>query len=77
MKVEPDSALIDDDVTISGSGLQPRCEVTLVVETEERGQKFYSCGHYVTDDAGALDVSKMAALGGTYTGEWDANLSTI
>ena len=66
--VHPSCALIDDDVIITATGLEPRSEVTLLVQTEDRGLRFYSYAYFLADESGRVDVSEMAPSGGTYSG---------
>ncbi|KAH9500457.1 Acyl-coenzyme A thioesterase 1 [Bulinus truncatus] len=68
--VEPKTALFDENVKIHMTGLPPREKVTLHGEVVQGPKQiiFASCGHYVTDIHGDIDVTQHASEGGTYTG---------
>lgn len=71
-KVTPKVSLFDQKIDIRVHGLPSKVKVTLhaVVEATWRRERvqFASCGHYVTDEHGMVDVSKDESLGGTYAG---------
>ena len=68
IEVTPQLGLINDDLHISVNGLQAGQKVTLQTFLNESGLKFISCGHYVADRQGVVNVSHDASLGGTYDG---------
>ena len=68
IRVEPASALVDEDVIIWASGLEPHSEVTLLVQTQDRDMRFYSYGCYQADGGGQVKVCEAEPSSGTYTG---------
>ncbi|XP_003224159.2 bile acid-CoA:amino acid N-acyltransferase [Anolis carolinensis] len=75
LSVTPVSSLADAPVWIYASGLVPSQTVTLHASlTDERGVQFESRAFYQANDAGEVDLKKMPALGGDYTGVWPMGL---
>ena len=70
LKVEPYRSLIDQPVTLNGSGFERKSKITIqsVLQCTEEHIHFMSYGHYLTSDNGDFDLKEMASLGGTYTG---------
>ena len=70
LKVEPYRSLIDQPVTLNGSGFEKKSKITIqsVLQCTEEHIHFMSYGHYLTSDNGDFDLKEMASLGGTYTG---------
>ncbi|CAH1791926.1 unnamed protein product [Owenia fusiformis] len=68
LQVQPAIALVDDIIKVNVSAAKQHQPVTLLAELEERGQHFWSFGHYVTDGAGCLDLDTGVCQGGTYKG---------
>ena len=61
-------SLADDPVKISVSGLTDHQLVTVAAVVIEDGNKFVSCGHFVADQNGLVELDKATSIGGTYTG---------
>ena len=70
LKVEPYKSLIDEPVTLCGSGFERKSKITIqsVLQCPEEQIHFMSYGHYLTSDNGSFDLKEMASLGGTYIG---------
>ncbi|XP_067686283.1 acyl-coenzyme A thioesterase 1-like isoform X1 [Haliotis asinina] len=68
VNVSPGVALIDERIAITVSSLRPLQRVTVQAWVEERKAVFSSCGHFVADQQGQVDISQLASLGGTYKG---------
>ena len=70
LKVEPYKSLIDEPVTLYGSGFERKSKITIqsVLKCPEEQIHFMSYGHYLTSDNGSFDLKEMSSLGGTYIG---------
>lgn len=67
IKVEPQSALVDEKVNITLSNFKPSQKVTIRANT--RFDKDYRCESYATfiaDENGTVDLSKQKPIEGTY-----------
>ncbi|KAK3885185.1 hypothetical protein Pcinc_010577 [Petrolisthes cinctipes] len=73
--VEPISCLHDEPVTIRVSGLQPKKYITLMTTMKDiRGVHFMSYAHFIANDEGKVDVSRMESQGGHYKGHFPMGL---
>ncbi|XP_048251943.1 bile acid-CoA:amino acid N-acyltransferase-like [Haliotis rufescens] len=68
LNVNPRVALVDERVSITANSLQPLQRVTVQAYVEEGKAVFSSCGHFLADEEGQIDVSQHASVGGTYKG---------
>ncbi|XP_046568714.1 acyl-coenzyme A amino acid N-acyltransferase 2-like isoform X2 [Haliotis rubra] len=68
LNVSPGVALVDERISITVSSLRPLQRVTVQAWVEERKAVFSSCGYFVADQHGQVDISQLASLGGTYKG---------
>ncbi|XP_035828114.1 acyl-coenzyme A amino acid N-acyltransferase 1 isoform X2 [Aplysia californica] len=70
IRVEPRVALYDDKVDIALSGFSSHEKVTVHGQSVNGEKKilFGSCGQYIADENGFVDVTKQPSHGGTYTG---------
>ena len=67
VRVSHDLSLLDQEVTVSGEGLQPRTTVKLVTRLENPGERFrfQSTCFFRTDDRGSFSTSASAPLAGS------------
>ncbi|GFN86706.1 acyl-CoA amino acid n-acyltransferase 1 [Plakobranchus ocellatus] len=66
---EPKAALVDEEVKISLHNFPPLEKVTLHGHFEQLSSAtFASCGHFVSNASGQVDVSNEASKGGTFCG---------
>ena len=68
--INPQSALVDEPVSVRVSGLTPHQTVTLLATLEEQGDKFYSLAWYTADRDGNVDVTAMPSHGGSYVSSY-------
>lgn len=68
ISVEPDDALIDQEIDIKVKGLANKQLVTLHSTVNENGARFGAYGCYIADSSGQVDVQKDLCHTGTYTG---------
>lgn len=68
LTVSPHKALADQQVTILAKGLQAGGKYTLQALVEREPFIYQSYAHYIADDTGTIDVTKMASHGGSYVG---------
>ena len=69
LNIWPRSLLEDEQVSIQVVGLDPHQRVTLAaLLTAEDGTMFVSHGHYQAGEDRGVDVTDMASVGGSYTG---------
>jgi len=69
LRVEPASALIDEAVTITASGVQHGEPVTIrATMTDSRGREWQSHAVFMGGDGGRIDLAQMAPNEGTYRG---------
>ncbi|PAA92827.1 hypothetical protein BOX15_Mlig030281g1 [Macrostomum lignano] len=61
-------SLVDERISIKVSGLPTNSPVTLHLQIKETYGSFSAFGHYMTDEAGRLDLDSSCSVGGTYTG---------
>ena len=64
LSVLPASSLLDQEVTVAGSGLEPGRVVRLETSLEDREQGFHfqSVCHYQTDDSGEFSTARQPPL---------------
>ncbi|RUS85526.1 hypothetical protein EGW08_006734 [Elysia chlorotica] len=67
---EPRAALYDEDVRISLHNFPPEAKVTLHGQVTQQYSKtvFASCGHYLSNKSGLIDLATDPSQGGTYFG---------
>ena len=63
-------ALVDEVVRIVVRGLHRKQAITVHAQTEERNLRFGSCGCFVADENGTVDISRQESKSGTYTGNF-------
>ncbi|XP_046326932.2 acyl-coenzyme A thioesterase 1-like isoform X3 [Haliotis rufescens] len=68
LNISPRVALVDERISITANSLRPLQRVTVQAWVEEGKAVFSSCGHFLADQQGQIDVSQHASLGGTYKG---------
>ncbi|MCG8458595.1 MAG: acyl-CoA thioesterase/BAAT N-terminal domain-containing protein, partial [Holophagales bacterium] len=70
IKLSKDSAVVDERIDIRLSGLKPNAEVTLRVSMiDDLGREWFVDALYLTDDSGAVDVSKQRPANRVYAGD--------
>ena len=64
-------ALYDEEVRISLHNFPPQAKVTLHGQVVQLHSKiaFASCGHYLSNKSGQIDLCTDASQGGTYSGK--------
>ncbi len=67
INVSPNPSLVDDNLRITATGLQPGQDVTLLSRMGEMGHRFYGYAHFRGGDNGIVH-NNMESQGGTYTG---------
>ncbi|HVA17928.1 MAG TPA: acyl-CoA thioester hydrolase/BAAT C-terminal domain-containing protein [Candidatus Dormibacteraeota bacterium] len=69
IEIAPNPAFIDQDVSIRLCGAAPNARVTLRAQArDDAGRIWESCGVYVTDASGCVDIARQESLDGTYRG---------
>lgn len=68
ISVDPQEALIDEEVDIRLEGLPPNERVTIKASVKEGGIPMSSYGCYTATEQGIVSVRDQASLEGTYTG---------
>jgi dienelactone hydrolase len=66
IRVSPASALMDEEIKIRLTGLEPDKPVTLRARMEWHGRPWEAHARFVTDGAGNVDVAGQAPASGTY-----------
>lgn len=69
ISVDPQEALIDEEVDIRLEGLPPNERVTIKASVKEGGIPMSSYGCYTATEQGIVSVRDQASLEGTYTGQ--------
>ena len=68
LKVEPVNSLYNQSSEVSVKGLNKGQNVTITGELRIDGHLYRSCGQYIVDSTGCVDMVFDLSLGGTYTG---------
>merc|ERR1719259_234116 len=69
LSVSPASAMFDEPVSITASGLCPGQPYSVTSSvTDSKGVPFTALAHYTADSEGRIDTAKQPAIGGHYSG---------
>ncbi len=69
IRVKPDTALVDEVVSVVVSGLAPNQAATIKATlTDNHGAVWQSSAEFIADRKGVVDLSKQAPTRGSYTG---------
>jgi hypothetical protein len=69
LSVTPRVAMFDTPVVITASQLAPKQKVTIQAKTDHASGKFESCGRFVADNNGNLNLATDPSISGSYEGE--------
>ena len=68
IKVDHPIAMVDAEVEITVSGLNPYQKITIVGYIEERNAKCISYAHFIANNSGCVNLKTHPSVDGTYTG---------
>ncbi|MFC6757375.1 acyl-CoA thioesterase/BAAT N-terminal domain-containing protein [Halomicroarcula sp. GCM10025894] len=68
ISVSPESPLLDEELTIRGTGFEPGERVRLVAEFEVLWGQFRGEATFETDESGHIDLTEQAPVAGDYEG---------
>ena len=68
IKIDPVDALLHQDTKITVDKLKKTQHVTISASLKVDGFLYRSCGHYIANVDGCVNLMLDASLGGTYTG---------
>ena len=81
ISASPPTALVDEDIDIQVSGLQPNQSITLSSMLKEKMVKYLAYAHFMADENGNVSTKWSRSVGGTYEGQFICysycNTSTI